>query len=123
MFYSNPVFGNGLGAYSSELIRFDDIKWNYELEWLASLMQFGIFGMLHVLIVLVAVIVQINKKIRLVSLGITCVLILFLSVGFFNCFLLTSSSGVIFSQIMIMASRYAEISDTRTSEKNKPNIL
>lgn len=122
MFYSNPFFGNGLGAYSSELIRFDDIRWNYELEWLASLMQFGLFGMLNVLVVFVAVIVQINKKIRLVSLGITCLLILFLSVGFFNCFLLTSSSGVIFSQIMIMASRYAEISDTRASGKNIPNI-
>ena len=110
MFYSNPIFGNGLGAYSSELIRFENAKWNYELEWLASLMQFGLFGMLNVTAVLFALIIRINRSLKLISLGITCVLILFLSVAFFNCFLLTSSAGVVISQIIVMGDCYTETS-------------
>ncbi len=44
VFRNNFLFGIGMGGYVPNLIRSDQNLWMYELEYVAMLMQFGIFG-------------------------------------------------------------------------------
>lgn len=39
-----PIFGHGLGASSSYIVRNDEMPWAYELGYLALLFQTGVFG-------------------------------------------------------------------------------
>jgi len=96
-----PMLGSGLGSYILQYTRFDDTPWNYELQWLALTMNFGVFGIIYILFQLVIYYkniissffrIDLFDKIFVWNVG----MILWLSVGFFNCFLITSSAGVVF---------------------------
>lgn len=92
----HPTLGGGLGSHSKSLVRFVDTPWNYELQWLSFLMHFGFIGLSIVLIFLsyffrFCLIIR-HREILYLSM----LYFLWLSVGFFNCFLLTSSAGVVF---------------------------
>lgn len=53
-FESHPIFGKGLGAHAAGLLRDDrdEHLYVYEMEWLAFLMQFGIVGMIGILLLI-----------------------------------------------------------------------
>jgi hypothetical protein len=53
-FESRPLFGKGMGAHVAGLLRddYDEHQYVYELEWLAFLMQFGIVGMIGILLLI-----------------------------------------------------------------------
>ena len=44
VFRDNFLFGIGMGGYAHHLVRSDQNLWMYELEYVAMLMQFGVFG-------------------------------------------------------------------------------
>lgn len=50
IFYDNLIFGVGMGGYVRDYIRSDVNLWQYELEYLSMLMQFGIIGFLFIVV-------------------------------------------------------------------------
>lgn len=99
--YNSPLLGHGLGSYVSEYIRFDDTPWNYELQWLSLVMNFGILGLIFIIfqffIYYNAGVFFLLKNMSLDKLVLWfAVMLMWLLVGFFNCFLMTSSAGVVF---------------------------
>jgi hypothetical protein len=91
-----PILGVGMGGYTEELIRVERLPWNYELQWLAFTMQFGIFGVFFLaLTALLPMFVYFKNSF---SYGAILIMyVLWIGVGFFNSFLITSASGVVYS--------------------------
>ncbi|MDD2285777.1 MAG: hypothetical protein PHQ11_10310 [Paludibacter sp.] len=50
-FFKNFVIGKGLGGYAKNYIRSASIPYSYEVQWLSFLMQFGLLGMILLLII------------------------------------------------------------------------
>ena len=97
-FLDSILYGHGMGSYPNNFIRFVDTPWNYELQWLAIISQFGIIGFLLILTPIARLVSNIvnskccdffNKTSLLVIIGFWC------AVGLINCFLIASSAGVI----------------------------
>jgi hypothetical protein len=45
-----PVFGKGMGSHAKAVVRQQAHSYSYEVQWLALLMQFGIVGMIGILL-------------------------------------------------------------------------
>lgn len=112
-FWDSVLLGNGLGSYPKGLIRFFDTPWNYELQWLAIAGQLGVvwfvilWGIIihSILNVLKLPVYEYQKKLHwLIALS------LWLAVGFFNCFLITSAAGVIHLTYILMGKHILSIS-------------
>lgn len=103
IFEKYPLLGKGLGSGSELLIRFEDMPWYYELQWLSFLAQFGIVG--FVLLLFVALLpfgYLYFTQLTSYSFTIYILYLAWLSVGIFNGFMLTSSAGVIFLFFILM---------------------
>ncbi|MCW2312607.1 hypothetical protein M2244_002354 [Rhodoferax antarcticus] len=50
VFLENPFLGIGMGGYVNDFIRNENRLWQYELEYLSMLMQFGFFGFVLIVI-------------------------------------------------------------------------
>lgn len=99
MFASSPFFGHGIGAHLDNLIYFDEAPWNYVLQWLSFLTQFGIIGVAVILIILSLPLWPLYKKTqqpKKIILAISIIYIAWLSTGLFNTFLLSSSAGLVY---------------------------
>lgn len=102
MFTLSPLYGHGIGAHLEHLIYFDDAPWNYVLQWLSFLAQFGIMGVAAILIALSLPLWPLFKKTnkihhpKKIILALSTVYIAWLSTGLFNTFLLSSSAGVVY---------------------------
>lgn len=97
-----PLLGKGLGSYAPNVIRDSQLKYSYEVQWVAFLMQFGVVGLLCILgaVGLIA-----NK---ILSYPLTrekvCLFVLFLAwlaAGFTNPFLISLSSGILYSLFLL----------------------
>ena len=96
MALNKPIFGWGLGAYVLDYVRFPESPWLYELQWLSFFMQYGFLG-IGILIGLCAWYLRsIFLSRSTIIVGSAILFFVFLSVGFFNCFLLYSPIGVIY---------------------------
>lgn len=92
-----PLLGKGLGSSSDHLIRFVDIPWYYELQWLSFVAQFGVVGFFVILwLALSPVFMILFRGLTYFSFSVLIIYFLWLGVGIFNGFMLTSSAGVIF---------------------------
>lgn len=88
-----PFFGKGLGGYTSECIRDYNLPHAYEVQWAAFLLQFGLIGLIFLLMPVVYI------AFRFLSLGQGGCFLLFglwLLSGFTNPFLISLTSGVIY---------------------------
>lgn len=111
-FEENFLIGNGLGAFIEGYIyNFEDNPWNYILLWLSFLNQFGIIGFIFVLYFFFIPVkfVSIKKSgtiLRLPRYFIPTLIsyLIFLSSGFFNTFLLTSSISFLYLLYSFMFS-------------------
>ena len=103
----NHIFiGAGIGYYPKQYVRFKESPWLYELQWLHLTAQFGILGVILLLISLLACIMPpIMKAEQKTKLAIVSMLIFWLATGFANSFLITSVSGVIFAMFPLGALR------------------
>ncbi|MEA9389286.1 O-antigen ligase family protein [Acerihabitans sp. TG2] len=97
----SPIIGSGLGSYILQYRRFYETPWNYELQWLALTMNFGIIGIIYIftqLAIYYKKIIFNFFEVEMIDKTFVWIIgmVLWLSVGFFNCFLITSSAGVVF---------------------------
>jgi hypothetical protein len=105
-FFQFPILGAGLGAYPHDYIRFPELPWNYELQWLALTMQFGIFGISIISSYLYRFFVFILKMKYPMNIFLCLLFSVWLSTGFFNCFLITSSAGVLYLIFILISLSY-----------------
>jgi hypothetical protein len=97
-FYQSPYLGKGLGAYVSTNIRDPILKHSYEVQWMAFLMQFGIFGLSLILIPLGFIAFQIlNIPHCQAKYAFLILYQLWLASGFTNPFLISLGSGILYT--------------------------
>lgn len=94
-FKETPFLGKGLGA-SAAYVRDPDSPHSYEVQWMAFLFQFGIFGFMLLMIPVVGIALFLCQPTRfhLACLG---VYIIFLLAGLTNPFLISLASGILYT--------------------------
>lgn len=99
-FSHSPVIGSGLGSHAS-LIKFPNSPWNYELQTLSMLGQFGLIGFILIIVYFLYYIDSFNpSSIHVFTL---LVFILWFIVNSINCFLLTSQGAIVFLAIRCLS--------------------
>jgi hypothetical protein len=103
-FEEYPWLGKGLGSYSKYETRDLMNKHSYEVQWIAFLMQFGSLG-LPLLLLPLGFIAYLFLNQPLSRLGLACFLlfILWLLAGFTNPFLISLTSGILYSLFALTA--------------------
>jgi O-Antigen ligase len=93
-----PFMGKGIGGYVPDHLRDQSLRHSYEVQWLAFLMQFGLFGLLFLLSPLIFIAWRLVEapfsRIRYSFLG---AFLLWLLSGFTNPFLISLTSGIIYT--------------------------
>jgi hypothetical protein len=92
-----PFLGSGLGASTPGYVNIESVPWYYEMQWLGLVMQLGLTGAsaLFLAALLVAWLI-LGRSLTLTKLSLTAVYLLWVLLGFFNGFMLTSIGGGIF---------------------------
>ncbi|WP_106418376.1 O-antigen ligase family protein [Salinicola tamaricis] len=91
-FEKAPLFGHGLGAFSTEMIRSTTAPFSYEQQLLSFLPKFGVFGFLMFLsYVYIAIKIVASRQYYLVM-----YLALFVSASFFNPYFFSSNMLVVY---------------------------
>jgi len=104
-FFKAPYFGMGLGGYVKDFIRDPGILYSYEVQWVAFLMQFGIFGLGLLLIPVGFICSQfLNFPFSRVRISFLCLFLVFLLSGFTNPFLISLASGIVYSIFLLAAT-------------------
>lgn len=103
-FYKSPYFGIGLGGYVKDFVRDGGIVHSYEVQWVAFLMQFGVFGILFLLFPLWLICWQfIKQSFSRVRLSFLLLFLVWLLSGFTNPFLISLASGIVYSIFLLAA--------------------
>ena len=95
-FHSRPLIGSGLGFYIDSTVFFPNAPWNSVLLWLSLLNQFGILGIIILLALFAFPLIVKPKSITSGYLFAIFSYGIFISSGFFNTFLLTSSASILY---------------------------
>lgn len=99
-----PILGKGMGGYVENLVRDGMIQYSYEVQWVAFLMQFGLLGFMFLLIPVLLICYKLFlppfSRVKLGFLALFCVWLLS---GFTNPFLISLTSGIVYS-IFLLAS-------------------
>ncbi|MFV0339196.1 MAG: hypothetical protein ACK5MA_01000 [Parachlamydiaceae bacterium] len=104
----HPLFGAGLGGYTKACIRDKDIPHNYEVQWVAFLMQFGLLGIFLILIPLAYIGARfLLPPITSEKFGYLSLYTLWLLSGFTNPFLISLTSGIIYTFFLIVPCQSA----------------
>ena len=96
------LLGGGFGTYIPTLIRDEKLKYLYEEQWLSFVMQTGLLGIIFILILALSIpILSINQYdgFKLIA---ALFYMLWLSSGLFNPYLISATSGSIFSYFIII---------------------
>lgn len=97
-FRGNPLLGKGIGSYSEKVIRDKQNNHSYEVQWTAFLMQLGIFGLAILLTPLVYIGAQFwMGPLSFVKISFFILFVFWLIAGFFNPFLISLASGIIYA--------------------------
>ena len=99
-FFISPVFGKGMGGFAEDTIRDSSFKHSYEVQWVAFLMQFGIIGLGFLLTPLFYIFYLLFPVDRLRT-SLLIMFILWLLSGFTNPFLISLTSGIIYSIFVV----------------------
>ncbi len=103
-----PFFGTGLGGYTKECIRDHGLPHAYEVQWVAFLMQFGLFGIAFILAPLVWIGLRlIRPPLTRVSLSYFSLYVFWLLSGFTNPFLISLTSGIVYLIFLIVPCQIA----------------
>lgn len=103
-----PFFGNGLGGYTKECIRDIDLPHAYEVQWVAFLMQFGLIGILIILLPLIWIGSRlIMPPLTRAKIGAICLYSLWLLSGFTNPFLISLTSGIAYTLFLLFPCKAA----------------
>lgn len=103
-----PFFGNGLGGYTKECIRDIELPHAYEVQWVAFLMQFGLIGVMIILLPLIWIGVRLvmppMNRSKMGALSLYC---LWLLSGFTNPFLISLTSGIAYTLFLLFPCKAA----------------
>jgi O-antigen ligase len=93
-----PFLGAGIGGYAQGLVREPTVKHLYEVQWIAFLMQFGVIGIVLLLIPLGLIALRLVmgsfSRVRCSFLGL---FLLWIFSGFTNPFLISLASGTMYA--------------------------
>lgn len=93
-----PLLGHGLGAYAKANIRDSKLKYSYEVQWVALLMQFGIIGLTIFILPLIYMGYQIlNAPPSTTRIAFFILFLLWILSGLTNPFLLSLASGILYT--------------------------
>jgi len=101
-YYEAPYLGQGLGGYVKNMIRDGGLTYSYEVQWVAFLMQLGLFGLTLLLIP----VFYISSKFILCSFdrvkwSFFGMFLIWLFSGFTNPFLISLASGIVYSMFLL----------------------
>lgn len=93
-----PILGKGLGGYAPESIRDTQLLYSYEVQWVAALMQFGLVGLCFLLAAVGVIGMKfLSQPLTKQKLAFFILFLSWLASGFTNPFLLSLTSGIIYS--------------------------
>lgn len=121
-FETVPILGKGLGGYVENLVRDGAIQYSYEVQWVAFLMQFGILGITILLIPALLI----GYKLFLppfskLKLSFFVLFVVWLLSGFTNPFLISLTSGIVYSIFLLVSDILNEQSIKENYERLKAN--
>lgn len=104
----SPLLGKGLGGYTAECIRDNELPHAYEVQWVAFLMQFGLMGLPFLLIPISLIAWNfITLPITRPKIGYLLLFGLWLFSGFTNPFLISLTSGIVYMIFLITGEKLA----------------
>lgn len=105
-FWEAPVFGHGLGSFSTVLIRSQELPYSYESQVLALCGQVGVVGIAlfaGLLLNYYRKAFSFKRGVRMYQMSVLIILGAFIASGFFNPYLLSSTAAVSFGLIFALA--------------------
>lgn len=97
-----PFWGKGLGGYTEECVRDFTLPHAYEVQWVAFFMQFGLIGIFFLLTPIAYIISRLLElPLRRNQIGYLLLFILFLIAGFTNPFLISLTSGILYTLFLL----------------------
>ncbi len=99
----SPFIGNGMGSSTKYYYRDKNQLHSYEVQWVAFLMQFGFVG----LMILLVPVIYIGKEILAFERSRIALFVLYLfwlGAGFTNPFLISLTSGIVYTSFLLMNS-------------------
>lgn len=104
-----PLLGKGLGSYVPNNIRDKDILHSYEVQWMAFLMQFGIVGIFFILIGIGVISLKIlSRPWTRSKIALFILFLAWLFSGFTNPFLVSLTSGILYTLFLLMGNMMSE---------------
>ncbi|HHT0496709.1 TPA: hypothetical protein ACTXFX_002726 [Raoultella planticola] len=111
-FIKAPLLGNGLGYYVPTLLRSTLSKYSYELQIQALYMQMGIVGATALLLLIISTLLTQTKKFGAKNTLFFLILIsMWISGGFFNPVILSSTGGVAFMLLFCTPDAIKRVKD------------
>lgn len=111
-----PYVGKGMGGYAERSIRDRILLHSYEVQWIAFLMQFGWIGILVMMIPLSMILLRYAiKPFSRVRWSFVGLFLLWLLSGFTNPFLISLTSGIVYSLFFLSADMLEEPLKTVTA--------
>lgn len=111
----NPLLGNGLGGYTAECIRDYSLPHAYEVQWAAFLLQFGLIGLLFLLLPISYIASRfLRPPLSRVQAGYFLLFGLWLLSGFTNPFLISLTSGTVYL-IFLLAGENSNVKQLDSS--------
>ncbi len=101
-----PYFGQGLGGYVKNFIRDGGLTYSYEVQWVSFLMQFGLVGLTLLLIPVgfISAPFILRSSFSRIHWAFFGLFLIWLLSGFTNPFLISLSSGIIYSMFLTAAA-------------------
>lgn len=97
-FQEHPLMGKGIGSYSERVIRDKKNYHSYEVQWIAFLMQLGTIGIILLSVPLIGIARQfLYYPLDAQNLSLFILFMSWLSAGFFNPFLISLASGIVYA--------------------------
>lgn len=102
-YYEDPFLGKGLGGYTPECIRDHLLPHAYEVQWVAFLMQFGLIGLLLLLVPIGIISFRlITPPVNRLKITFFLLFGLWLMSGFTNPFLISLTSGIVYALFLLV---------------------
>ncbi len=110
-----PFFGKGLGTHVNSMLRNEQTRYSYELQWMSFLMQFGIVGIAGILVLIHASARDLLASRHRAKPWMLLLFGLWLLSSWTNPYLTSSFAGATFAMFMAMFYRMRHI-EAETSE-------
>ena len=105
-FEHSPYIGYGLGSYVKENIRDRHLLHSYEVQWVAFLMQFGLFGMTLLILPLGYILLKLlAPPLSRAKIAFSALFMMWTFSGFTNPFLISLQSGIIYALFITVSEK------------------